>query len=75
MNPEGNLRMALMMSKLYAALRLAGVPDDSAISASEEVAGFENRLASVESGLNLLKWMVGFNLAMTVALVIKAFVH
>jgi hypothetical protein len=65
--------MALMMSKLYAALRLAGVPDDHAISASEEVAAYENRLASVESGLNLLKWMVGFNLAMTAAVVVKLF--
>jgi hypothetical protein len=65
--------MALMMSKLYAALRLAGVPDDDAISASEEVAAFENRLASVESRLNLLTWMVGFNLAMTAAIVAKLF--
>jgi hypothetical protein len=66
--------MAMMLAKLYAALRLAGVPDDNAIAVSEEVAGFETRLASVESGLNLLKWMVGFNLIMTAALVTKAFV-
>jgi hypothetical protein len=66
--------MAMMLAKLYAALRLAGVPDGNAIAASEEVAGFETRLASVESGLNLLKRMVGFNLVMTAALVTKAFV-
>ncbi|MDQ6869842.1 MAG: integrase [Pseudomonadota bacterium] len=65
--------MALVMSKLYAALRLAGVPDDNAISASEEVAGFENRLASVESRWNLLTWMVGFNVALTAAVVVKLF--
>lgn len=65
--------MALMMSKLYAALRLAGVPDDSAIPASEEVAGFENRLARVESALNQLKWMIGFNLALSSAIIIKLF--
>ena len=67
--------MAMMLAKLYAALRLAGVPDGNAIAASEEVAGFETRLASVESGLNLLKRMVGFNLVMTAALVTKAFVE
>jgi hypothetical protein len=65
--------MALMMSKLSAALRLAGVPDDHAISASEEVAGFETRLADVESKLTLLTCMVGFNLAMTAAIVAKLF--
>lgn len=54
-------------------MRLAGVPDDNAIAASEEVAGFESRLAGVESGLNLLKWMAGFNLAMTAAIVVKLF--
>jgi hypothetical protein len=48
-------------------------PDDNAIAASEEVAGFESRLAGVESGLNLLKWMAGFNLAMTAAIVVKLF--
>jgi len=33
----------------------------------------ENRLDKVEADLTLLKWMVGFNLAMTVAIVAKLF--
>jgi hypothetical protein len=36
---------------------------------SEEVASFENRLANVEASLMVLKWMVGCNLILTVAIV------
>ena len=34
-------KMSLMLGKLYAALKSAGVPDDEAVAAAEEVAGFE----------------------------------
>ena len=33
------------------------------------MASFENRLANVEASLMVLKWMVGFNLILTVAIV------
>ena len=36
----------------------------------EEIAGYENRLAGIESELKLVKWMIGFNLALSVAVVI-----
>ena len=61
--------MALMLAKLYTALREAGADDDKAREAAEEVASFENRLANVEASLTILKWMVGFNLILTVAIV------
>jgi hypothetical protein len=60
--------MAVMMGKLYAALRKANVPDEDAIAAAEEVAAFENRLSKIEGDLNLVKWMVGFSLAMNIAI-------
>jgi len=40
--------MALMLGKLYDALRAAGAPDDTAREASEEVAAFDRRLARIE---------------------------
>jgi hypothetical protein len=61
--------MAMMMGKLYAALRAADVPDSDAISAAEEVASYETRLAGVEARLTLVQWMLGFNLALTTTLV------
>ena len=66
--------MALMLGKLYAALRLAQIPDDTAREAAEEVAGYENRLASVESTLKLLTWMIGFNLALSIGILVKLMV-
>ena len=59
--------MALMLSKIYDALRAAGAPDDMAREAAEEIAGFEDRLTGIESDLKLLKWMLGFNLALSMA--------
>jgi hypothetical protein len=66
--------MPIMMEKLYDALKSADVPDDKARAAAVEAAGFDNRLNRVEADLTLLKWMIGFNLAMTAALVGKAFI-
>jgi hypothetical protein len=65
--------MSGFFDKLYDALRAANVPDDKARAAAVEAASFEDRLNRVEADLTLLKWMVGFNLAMTVILVAKAF--
>lgn len=58
-----------MPSKTYDALRVAGAPDDKAGEAAEEFAGFEDRPTTVTSDLKLLKWMVGFNLAMSMVIV------
>ena len=66
--------MAVMMGDLYDALRSAGAEDDKARKAASEVAGFENRLASLDSRVSVLTWMVGFNLAMTVAILGKLFI-
>ena len=62
--------MTIMLSKTYDALKAAGAPDDKAREAAEEIAGYENRLAGIESELKLVKWMIGFNLALSVAVVI-----
>ena len=61
--------MAMMLSKTYDALKAAGAPDDQVREAVEEIAGYENRLAGIEAELKLVKWMIGFNLALSVAVV------
>ncbi len=52
---------------------LAGAPDDRARAAAEEVAAYENRLGNVETKLAVLTWMVGANIALTIAVVVKLF--
>ena len=51
--------MALMLSRLYDALRLANVPEDKAREAAEEIATYEQ----VRKDTYLLKWMVGVLIA------------
>ena len=52
--------MALMLSRLYDALRLANVPEDKAREAAEEVATYEQ----VKKDTYLLKWMMGVLIAL-----------
>jgi hypothetical protein len=55
--------MAVMLGNLYGALRDAGVPDDKAQKAAEEVATFKDEIATIKGDIQLLKWMLGFVLA------------
>jgi len=63
------MRMATMISELYDALKAAGAPEDKARKAAEVVAGYENRFVRLEGDLTLVKWMLAFNLALTVVIV------
>jgi hypothetical protein len=68
--------MTLMLSKTYDALRSAdGVSDEQAREAAEEIAAYETRLSSIESRLMLLTWMVGTNLAVTIAVLFRLLVN
>ncbi len=62
--------MATMISEVYDALKSAGAPEEQARKAAEVVAGYENRFARIDDDLTLLKWMVGFNLAVSVGIIV-----
>jgi hypothetical protein len=64
--------MPIMMAKLYDALRdVAG--EDKARAAAIEAAEFDARIVKIDADLMLLKWMVGFNLALSAAILLKVF--
>ena len=65
--------MALMLGKLYDALRAACVPEDKAREAAEEVATFEKDRAEIKSDVRVLKGITGPTLAGVLALVIRTF--
>jgi len=65
--------MALQLGALRDALLEAGVSEDKARKAAEEMAGYENRLASIDTRLSVLTWMAGTNIALTVAVLFKVF--
>ncbi len=48
----------------------AGASDEKAREAAEEIAGFENRQAAIEADMKLLKWMLGGNLAFSLAILV-----
>lgn len=72
--------MSTMISEVYDALKEAGASEDKARKAAEAIASYEDRfrhieeqLTLVEERLTMLQWMIGFNLAMTVAILWKIF--
>jgi hypothetical protein len=44
--------MAVMLAKTYAAFEAAGIGDDQAQAAAEELASFESRFMSIDSGIS-----------------------
>lgn len=67
--------MSVMLSKTYDTLKAAGASEGQARVASEEIAAYENRVTSVVSNLRLLKWMVGANFAVSIAIFLRVFLH
>ena len=72
--------MATMISEVYDAFIAAGAPEDKARKAAEALANYDQRFDRVEremlrtqAELTLLKWMVGFVIALDVAILIRVF--
>lgn len=65
--------MALQLGALRDALISAGAPSEKADKAAEELAGYEIRLASIDSRLSVLSWIAGTNLALAMAILFKLF--
>ena len=64
--------MSLRLGALHDALLHPG-DADLARQAAEEVAGYENRLASIDTRLTVLTWMVGTLIAFAVGQLAFAF--
>ncbi len=67
--------MTNMVSEVYEALTAAGAPEDKARKAAEALTKNDDRLAKIEGDVMLVKWMLGFNLATSVALLFLALKH
>jgi hypothetical protein len=68
--------MATMLTEVYDALRDAqGVTEEKARKAAEAVAAFDSRFGKIEIELAVVNWMVGFGVALNVAILLKLFMH
>ena len=65
--------MATMVVEIYDALIEAGASEAKARAAASTLANYEGRSNKVETELTLLKWMVGVNIGLTLAIVSKLF--
>ena len=63
--------MALQLGALRDALVDAGATAEKANKDAEELAGYENRLAGIDTRLSALTWIAGTNLAATVGVLFK----
>jgi hypothetical protein len=67
--------MALQLGALRDALIDAGAKQEKADKAAEELAGYENRLANIDTRLTLLTWMVGTNIVITLGVLSRLLAH
>jgi len=65
--------MTTMIAEVYEAFRSAGAEDDKARAAASAIAEYNRDIGEIKSNLALLKWMVGFNLAFTLAILWRVF--
>lgn len=70
----------MMVDELYDALVEAGASPEKARTASRALANYHDRFETIERKLiehdgrfTLLQWMIGFNLAATMAILFKVF--
>ncbi len=63
--------MTTLIKEVYEAFKEAGVSEEKAAAAATAIAGYEDGFTKIERDLVLLKWMLGFNLALTSAVLLK----
>ena len=68
----------MIIEEVYDALIEAGASEDKARAAARALASYDNRFSQmdnrfsqIDGSLALLKWMVGFNLALTAAVLLR----
>jgi hypothetical protein len=67
--------MALQLGALRTALLDAGAKPETADRAAEEVASYENRLATIQTDIAMIKGMMALLGALQIAILVKLFVH
>jgi len=63
----------MIIEEIYDALLEAGASKEKARAAARAMTNYETRISKIESRLTLLEWMIGFNLAMTIAILFRVF--
>ena len=62
--------MTTMIAEVYDAFKSAGAEDDKARAAATAIADYQRDIADLKGDMKLIKWIVGFNLAFAVTIVL-----
>lgn len=62
-----------MNTEVYDALLSAGSDEGKAREAAKSIMHYDSDIAEIEASMLLVKWMLGFNLAFTSALIWRVF--
>ena len=63
--------MTIVNTEVYEALIDTGATESKAQAAAVSMADYDRRFAKTDADLLILKWMVGFNLAFSVAMIMQ----
>lgn len=58
--------MTTMIAEVYDAFKSAGVEENKALAAASAIADYQKDIAELRGDVKLIKWIVGFNLAFSV---------
>src|SRR3954449_12203948 len=71
--PREETAMALMLGKLYDALRAGNVPEQQAREAAEEVAGYDREIASIRTDVRVVQAVSGIIVVILLAVLWQLF--
>ena len=67
--------MSVMQSEVFEAFRAIDVPEDKALKAATALSKRDDDVTDMKRDLAVLKWMVGTHFAVSVAILLKLFIH
>jgi hypothetical protein len=67
--------MSNMQAEVYAAFLAIDIPEDKALRAAEALSCRDEDVSDLKNDVRLLRWMVTTNIALSVGILIKLFVH
>lgn len=66
--------MPTMQSEVYEAFRSIDVPEEKAVKAASALSHRDNDVTALKADMSVMKWMIGFVLALQLATFVKQFV-
>jgi len=64
-----------MQAEVFEAFRAIDIPEDKALKAATALSRRDDDVTSIKADVLLMKWMLGVNLALLIAVAVKLFVH